>query len=86
MSATLTTCSVTSCAFNHNGCSAPAITMGNTCNTFSVLDVIAGREGVDTAVATCSRTECKHNDKLICVADVVSVGGDVAACESFSAR
>ena len=86
MSATLTACSVTTCAFNHNGCSAPAITMGNTCDTFTVLDIIAWREGVDTAVGTCSRTECKHNDKLLCVADVIQVGGDVAICESFEAR
>ncbi|WP_336249284.1 DUF1540 domain-containing protein [Stomatohabitans albus] len=86
MSATLTSCSVSDCAFNHNGCSAPAITMGNTCSTFSVLDILAGHEGVDTSVATCSRTSCAHNDKLICTADVVTVGGNVAFCESFSAR
>ncbi|GAB3948282.1 DUF1540 domain-containing protein [Corynebacterium tapiri] len=84
--ATVSTCSATTCAFNQNGCTAPAITMneGATCATFATLDVRAKGEG-EGAVGVCHRLECVHNDALSCTASGVDVTA-AAACDTFEAR
>lgn len=83
-------CTVTSCAYNHDGCRAFAITVGGAdaaCGTFVPLATKGGLSEVVAQVGACSRADCKHNADLECTADAVKVGpgtGDVAAnCLTF---
>lgn len=78
-------CTVTACAYNHDGCHAFAITVGGAgaaCGTFVPLAKKGGLSDVAAQVGACSRTDCKHNADLECTADAVRVGpgsGDAAA-------
>lgn len=84
-------CAATSCAFNANGCTAFAVTVGGaasepaTCGTFIALDARAGLPVADGHVGACKRLECKHNSDLMCTAEGVEIS-DTAACLSFELR
>ena len=81
-------CQTTACAFNHDGCSAPAITMGGTgrasCTTFVEIDARGGLPTADGQVGACQHLECVHNTDLMCGASAVSVGDD-GACLTYQA-
>lgn len=88
--ATVTDCTVTGCSFNHDGCTAGAITMATrtpepTCVTFISLDVVAGTKAPHASVGACQRADCVFNDNLLCTAEGVKVG-DGADCLTFTAR
>ncbi|SJM70600.1 DUF1540 domain-containing protein [Gulosibacter sp. 10] len=85
---TISSCDATACAFNHNGCTAPAITMsrdGNraACGTFISLDADGGLPTADAHVGACQMTECVHNKNLMCTAATISVRGNSAECSNF---
>ncbi|GGQ55119.1 DUF1540 domain-containing protein [Couchioplanes azureus] len=84
------TCTVSGCGYNHDGCTAFAITIGRAkteCDTF-----IEGDEGgmgqVMAQVGACHRAECVHNTDLECRAPAITVGAaeDRADCLTYSAR
>lgn len=81
-------CAATTCAFNDNGCTAPAITVGGesgsaTCATFITLDARGGLPVADGQVGACQRLECKHNTDLMCAIEAVDMIGDTAQCASY---
>ncbi|MQW77792.1 DUF1540 domain-containing protein [Nocardioides sp. dk4132] len=85
------TCSVETCSFNHDGCTADAITVGSTgdhatCATFISLGVSGGLPTVRAHVGACQRADCVHNHDLLCHADSVTIawGGDEADCMTYS--
>ncbi|MFI5936501.1 DUF1540 domain-containing protein [Actinoplanes sp. NPDC051494] len=83
-------CTVSGCGYNHDGCTAFAITIGRAnseCDTF--IDT-ADKGGMGQAVAqvgACKRSECVHNTNLECHASAITVGAaaDGADCLTFSA-
>lgn len=89
--ATVTSCATTACAFNSDGCTAFAVTIGGnqdraSCSTFITLDARGG--GLPVAgggkVGACQRIECTHNDDLMCGLEAISVGGaDTADCLNY---
>lgn len=86
------TCSVHNCSFNHDGCTADAITVGGSgdhasCTTFISLGVSGGLPTVRAHVGACQRADCVHNTDLMCSAESVTVGwGDAEAdCLTFQA-
>ncbi|MFT4215741.1 MAG: DUF1540 domain-containing protein [Micropruina sp.] len=85
----VTSCATSACAFNNNGCTAGAITVGGssaaTCTTFTELDARAGLASANGQVGACKRLECVHNADLLCTAGKIAVG-DTANCLSYSAR
>ena len=91
--ATLTTvsqCTATGCAFNDDGCSAPAITVGGqgaeaSCTTFISLDARGGLPTANGQVGACQRLECVHNKDLLCTASTIEVTAD-ATCSGYEAR
>ncbi len=80
-------CSIVSCAYNHNGCHAYAITVaeGATCATF-VESTVQG--GVDALgfVGACQQGNCKHNMNLECRAPAIEVGAAKADCQTFEPK
>ncbi len=87
---TVSSCSATGCGYNHDGCHAPAITVGTSgtgCSTFLPLSIDGGLPKVISHVGACQRTECGHNDHAVCVADTVRIGsgGGTAHCETYVA-
>ncbi|KUP28698.1 DUF1540 domain-containing protein [Kocuria rhizophila] len=90
--ATLTavsTCTATGCAFNDNGCTAPAITVGGqgaaaSCTTFISLDARGGLPTANGQVGACQRLECTYNKDLMCTASSIEVTAD-ADCSSYEA-
>ncbi|MBD2760958.1 DUF1540 domain-containing protein [Kocuria sp. cx-455] len=92
--ATLTpvsTCAATACAYNDNGCTAPAITVGGSgstasCTTFISLDARGGLPTANGQVGACQRLECKHNTDLLCTASSIEVTGDTANCATYEAE
>ncbi len=85
-------CTVTGCSYNHDGCHAPAVTIGGTdgdaeCQTFIPLSIDGGLPIASASVGACQRSECVFNDKLTCTADAVKVGshGSGADCLTYSA-
>lgn len=89
--AAVSSCSTTACAYNHDGCTAFAITVGGqgaapSCNTFIRLDARGGLPVAEGHVGACQRLECVHNTDLMCTAEAVAIGGDVADCLSYEAR
>lgn len=77
-------CAATECAFNHDGCSAFAMTMGSTgCTTFIALDTNGGLPTLDAQVGACQRDDCTYNDKLVCSAPAVQVGSASADCLTY---
>lgn len=89
--APVSTCTTTACSFNHDGCTAYAITVGGgngspSCETFISLDARGGLPTADSQVGACQRLECTHNTDLMCHAEGISVGGDTALCETYQPR
>ncbi len=82
------TCTVTDCGYNHDGCTAFAITIGDMnaeCDTF-VGSGLSGGMGVATAqVGACKRADCKYNHDLECQAPAITVGAstDRADCLTY---
>lgn len=87
---TVTSCSASSCGYNHDGCHAPAITVGSSgsnCATFMPLGVDGGLPKVVSHVGACQRTECAFNEHALCGADHVKISGEgTAHCETYEAR
>jgi hypothetical protein len=86
------TCTVTDCGYNHDGCTAFAITIGTLssaeCDTY--VDS-AGKGGMGKALAqvgACKRVDCTHNTDLECHAPAIVVGqsGDKADCLTYEKR
>lgn len=85
-------CSVTNCSFNdHTNCNAAAITVGGaenhaSCATFIDTGSHGGLPKVLADVGACQRSECVHNDHLMCKAPEVHVGpgADNADCLTYS--
>jgi hypothetical protein len=81
-------CSATSCAYNHDGCHAFAISMNSDaeCATFLSLNDKGGLDVV-AQVGACQRADCVNNEALECRAPFVSVGSAAfgADCLSYSA-
>lgn len=70
-------CTVTTCAYNQDGCHAFAITVraeGAACGTFIALETKGGTDQGAAQVGACSRSDCRHNADLECTADAVRVG------------
>lgn len=85
------TCAATSCAYNHDGCAAPAVTIGGngvaaSCTTFITLDARGGLPVASGQVGACQRLECTHNTDLMCTSATISLTGDTANCASYSVR
>ncbi|WP_062299961.1 DUF1540 domain-containing protein [Demequina maris] len=85
----VSSCSVASCGYNHDGCHAGAISVGAhaACTTFVDTDHKGGADST-AAVGACSLEDCQHNEDLMCTADSIAVGGstDVADCLTYAAR
>lgn len=86
--AAITSCSTTTCAFNHGGCTAFAVTIGGagTCSTLINLDARGGLPVADAHVGACQRLECVHNKDLMCTAEAITLGPDTATCLTYEAR
>ncbi len=82
-------CATTSCAYNTDGCTAFAVTIGGSdkasCATFVSLDARGGLPTADGHVGACQRLECVHNKDLMCTAEGIDVS-DSAACLTYEAR
>jgi hypothetical protein len=82
-------CTVTGCGYNHDGCTAFAITIGRVsseCDTF--IDTFIDTGGMGAAVAqvgACKQSDCVHNTNLECHAPAITVGvsGDGADCLTY---
>ncbi|WP_062071146.1 DUF1540 domain-containing protein [Demequina sediminicola] len=86
----VSTCSVESCGFNHDGCRAGAINVSGdhaACSTFVDSDTKAGNADV-AGVGACTRTDCTFNKDMACTAEAIEVGAsfDTADCLTFEAR
>lgn len=88
--ASVSDCSVHSCSFNHDGCTAFAITVGGSrdhasCSTFIDTSATGGLPMVLAHVGACQRTECTFNDHLMCGKTDVKIGSgaDTAYCLSY---
>jgi len=86
-------CTVTGCGYNHNGCTAFAITIGRStseCDTFVDSDRQGGMGQAMAQVGACKRSECVHNADLECRAPAIVVGvgagQDLADCLTFEAK
>ena len=84
----ITSCATTACAFNHNGCTALAITVDGTgcCSTLIKLNDRGDLPVAQAHVGACQRLECVHNTDLMCTAEGISLGADTADCLSYEAR
>lgn len=80
------TCTVTTCAYNNEGCTAEAVTITDSgCATFISLDAHGGLPTAEAHVGACQRANCKFNQDLLCTASAITVG-DSEACMTFEAR
>lgn len=87
----VTECAVSNCSFNdHTHCGAAGITIGGNadhaqCATFIDTGTHGGLPKVLASVGACQRTECAHNDHLMCGAASVKVGpgADNADCLTY---
>jgi hypothetical protein len=84
-------CSVSGCGYNHDGCTAFAITVGSmasSCDTFIDTGVTGGMGQLTAQVGACKRSDCVHNTDLECHAPAISVGvgTDLADCLTFAAK
>jgi len=84
-------CTVTGCGYNHDGCTAFAITIGRAnseCDTFVDSGVQGGMGRAIAQVGACKRSECVHNADLECRAPAITVGSaqDLADCLTFEPR
>lgn len=90
----VSTCSVESCSFNHDhDCGAFAITVtgggeGAACGTFIDTGSLGGLTKVLAHVGACQRSDCSHNENLMCGASDVRIGpgADDADCLSYEKR
>ncbi len=84
----VTDCSATTCAYNHDGCHAYAVTIDSAaeCGTFLSLNQKGGLDVV-AQVGACLRQDCVHNTDLECGAAAITVGSssDTAGCLSYQA-
>lgn len=81
-------CTVVSCAYNHEGCHAFAITIGADtamCATFVELPAKGG-VGSLAMVGACQQATCRHNTGLECQASTIQVGATTAECQTFEPR
>lgn len=83
----VSSCAATTCAYNHGGCNAGAITVAGsrssaTCGTFLALDARGGLPTTKGQVGACQRLECVHNVDLMCTADGIQVA-DTANCLTY---
>ena len=82
-------CTATTCAYNHDGCHAFAVSINSDaeCATFLSLNQKGGLDVV-AQVGACQRQNCVHNRELECVAPSIHVGrsADHADCLSYQAR
>lgn len=80
-------CTVAGCSYNHDGCHASAVTVGEdaACATFIPLDLTGGLSKVVSKVGACHEASCIHNEKLECSASSIRMGSgkDAATCLSF---
>ena len=86
-------CTVSSCDFNHEGCTAYAITVGGSrehasCSTFIDTSTSGGLPKVLAQVGACQRNECRFNNHLMCDAHDVRVGpgAELADCLTYQPR
>ena len=82
------TCTVTDCGYNHDGCTAFAITIGQTnseCDTFIETGEQGGVGVALAQVGACKRSDCMHNTNLECQAPAIVVGSsaDKADCLTY---
>ena len=84
----VTDCTATSCAYNHDGCHAYAVTIDSSaaCGTFLSLNAKGGLDVV-AQVGACQRQDCVHNADLECRAPSITVGltAQAADCLSYQA-
>ncbi len=82
-------CSATTCAYNHDGCHAFAVSINSDagCATFMSLNDKGGLDVV-AQVGACQRADCVHNEALECHAESIRVGSghDTADCLTYSPR
>ena len=78
-------CSATSCAYNHEGCHAFAISMNSDaeCATSLSLDDKGGLDVV-ARVGARQRADCVNNQALECRAPFASVGSAAAGADCLS--
>ncbi len=85
----VSSCATTTCAFNNDGCTAYAITVGGaesaSCLTFVTLDARGGVGTADAHVGACQHLECVHNADLMCTAEGIDVTAQ-AACAAYEIR
>jgi len=86
----VSSCSVETCGFNHDGCRAGAINVSGDhghCSTFIATDAKGGRFD-NSGVGACTRTDCTFNQEMSCTAEAIEVGAsfDTADCLTFEAR
>ena len=84
-------CTVHECGYNHDGCHAFAITIGQHnahCATFIDTSAKGGLDRVLAQVGACQRTDCRFNADLECQAPSIRVGPgqDIADCQTFQPR
>lgn len=80
-------CDVKECSFNREGCSAFAMTMGQSgCATFIQLDTAGGLDKVTAQVGACQKDDCKFNENLECQADYVRISGANGECMMYEPR
>lgn len=83
-------CATTTCAYNNDGCTAFAVTIGGaegvaSCTTSLTIDARGGLAAADGKVGACQRLECVHNTDLMCTASAVDIA-DHANCMTYEAR
>ncbi|GID27361.1 DUF1540 domain-containing protein [Paractinoplanes brasiliensis] len=81
-------CTVTSCGYNHDGCTAFAVTIGSAISAECDTYVTGDKGGMGQALAqvgACKRSDCTHNENLECRAPAIVVGesGDKADCMTY---
>jgi uncharacterized protein DUF1540 len=86
------TCTVSACSYNHDGCTAYAITIGSPssaeCDTFYDSAEKGGLGKALAQVGACKRADCTHNANLECRAPAIVVGesGDKADCLTYEKK
>ncbi|MDO4605845.1 MAG: hypothetical protein Q4B12_00800 [Bowdeniella nasicola] len=82
---TIGKCETTSCSFNHGGCNAFAMTMGQSgCVTFIEIGRHVPADNEAAKVGACQRADCTYNHDLECSANKVEVGADGAECLTYA--
>lgn len=81
----VTGCTATTCAYNHDGCHAYAVTIDSSaaCGTFFSLNQKGGLDVV-AQVGACQRQDCVHNADLECRAPSITVGSTSADASCLS--